>query len=57
MFISPDVVQQMDEATQIHADGTFWSVPHLFYQLFSIHVKILGILIQFLTIFLFWNQN
>lgn len=38
IFVSLLLLGQLGEATSMHLDGTFHTVPALFYQLLTIHV-------------------
>lgn len=42
LFISLGVIQLLDSATQLHSDGTFFAVPEIFDQLYTIHVSAFG---------------
>lgn len=41
VFLSLILLRFLGEATDIHIDGTFHTVPGLFYQLLTIHVLVL----------------
>lgn len=38
VFTSPNLLKQLGEREELHADGTFKAAPRLFYQLFTVHI-------------------
>ncbi|MEM7106559.1 MAG: hypothetical protein AAF502_25780 [Bacteroidota bacterium] len=43
VFAAPDQdLARLGHVTKIDADGTFWTTPHLFYQLFTVHANVYG---------------
>lgn len=42
IFLSLTLLPLLRITREIHADGTFKTVPNLFYQLFTLHVKAYG---------------
>lgn len=42
LFISPSLLENLGEVTELHADGTFRTVPPMFHQLFTLHFSRFG---------------
>ena len=42
LFVSLALLSQLRQAVQLHADGTFRTVPKMFYQLFTLHFMAYG---------------
>ncbi len=42
LFISPSLLENLGEVTELHADGTFRTVPPMFQQLFTLHFSRFG---------------
>lgn len=38
IFVSPTIEAEVGRAEEYHLDGTFKTVPRLFYQLFTVHL-------------------
>jgi hypothetical protein len=42
IFISWALISALRDTTEVHADGTFKTVPAMFYQLFTLHITAYG---------------